>query len=101
MNEQQPPQEQSEAVLSSAEFCKQSVTMRPMEFEDGRVGWYIDHPNFYCDLEPDESGVWSVFFRERNTGKEAYGERQKTPPTTKASGANRQLREAGETTAEN
>ena len=49
------------------------VAMRPMQFEDGRVGWYVDHPDFYCDIEPDEHGVWSVFFRDKD-GKEAFAE---------------------------
>lgn len=50
------------------------VTMRPMTFDDGRKGWYIDHPEFYCDLEPNpDTGKWSVFFKDKN-GFEGYGE---------------------------
>lgn len=53
-----------------------AVSMRPMEFDDGRKGWYIDHPEFYADIEPDpDSGRWTVFFREKATGREGYAER--------------------------
>ena len=62
------------AAAPATEGLGVSVVMRPMEFEDRRVGWYIDHPDFYCDIEPDEAGIWSVFFRDKN-GKEAFGEK--------------------------
>lgn len=43
------------------------------ETEDGRKLLYIDHSDFYCDLEEDKpGGTWSVFFRDLNTHKEAY-----------------------------
>jgi hypothetical protein len=47
--------------------------MVPMEFEDGRIGYYLNTPEFYCDIEPDGRGVWSVFFRDTKTGLEGYG----------------------------
>jgi hypothetical protein len=47
--------------------------MVPMEFGDGRVGYYLNTPEFYCDIEPDKNGVWSVFFRDMKTGSEGYG----------------------------
>lgn len=52
---------------------KPITTMVPMEFEDGRVGYYLNTPEFYCDIEPDKSGVWSVFFKDMKTGSEGYG----------------------------
>ena len=54
------------------------VAMRPCDFEHG-LGWYIDHPEFYADIEPDEAGVWSVYFSEKSgkSGKDAFGERKK------------------------
>jgi hypothetical protein len=55
------------------------VSMRPMEAEDGRKGWYIDHPDFYCDIEPDElTGKWAVFFRDKQ-GREGYAEHDAAP----------------------
>ena len=60
------------------------LVMRPMRFtnehgdlDPDRAGWYIDGPGFYCDVERDAAGQWSVFFRECRSGAEAYGE--KTP----------------------
>jgi hypothetical protein len=47
--------------------------MVPMNFEGGRVGYYLNTPEFYCDIEPDKNGVWSVFFRDMKTGSEGYG----------------------------
>jgi hypothetical protein len=52
----------------------ESFLMRKMEFDDGRVGWYIDNKDFYCDIEPDENGKLSVFFRDRKSGKEVFKE---------------------------
>ena len=72
MNTEQPTP--PAVVLSTALLDAPSITMRRMDFDDGRVGWYIDHPEFYCDIEPDSSGVLSVFFRDKN-GREAFGER--------------------------
>lgn len=71
---QQPPQVGQSALTDG--LGANHVAMRPIQFEDGRLGWYIDHPDFYCDLEPDINGTWSVFFRDRATGKEVFGERQ-------------------------
>lgn len=51
-----------------------SAVMLPMEFEDGRRGYFIDTPEFYCDIEPDaETGTWSVFFRDQKDGSEGFG----------------------------
>ena len=51
-----------------------AVIMRPMQFDDGRIGWFIDHPEFYCDIEQDTDGKWSVFFRDRKTQNKAFAE---------------------------
>lgn len=63
---------QAEPVVEADEPL---VAMRRCDFEHG-WGWYIDHPEFYADIEPDEAGVWSVYFREKS-GKDAFGERKK------------------------
>ena len=47
---------------------------RPMHHEDGRQAWYLDHPDLYCDVEQDAAGKWSIFFKDRRTGHEAFGE---------------------------
>jgi len=47
---------------------------RPMHHEDGRQAWYLDHPDLYCDVEQDEAGKWSIFFKDRRAGHEAFGE---------------------------
>lgn len=50
------------------------VVMKPMLLANDMTGYYIDHPDFYCDLEVDEIGNWSIFFRDRE-GNEAFGEK--------------------------
>lgn len=63
-------EEQPKAIVEEV------VTMKRMEFDDGRIGWYVDHPEFYADIEPDaETGKWSIFFRDRS-GAEGYAERE-------------------------
>lgn len=62
-------------ALPSTPSRSGTVTMRPCEFRHG-IGWYIDHPDFYCDVEREENGRWSVFFREHATKSEGYGEQQ-------------------------
>lgn len=52
----------------------QELIMRRMDFEDGRVGYYIDHQDFYCDIERDLDEIWSVFFRDKDSGKEGFAE---------------------------
>jgi hypothetical protein len=47
--------------------------------EDGNTsGYYIDHPEFYCDLE-EEKGVWSVYFRDKKTDQEVFEEQSNKP----------------------
>lgn len=67
-----------EMVARAAIADVPAVQMRPMEFEDGRKGWYVDHPEFYADIEPNTEGQWTVFFKDRNGG-EGYGERASPP----------------------
>jgi len=51
------------------------IQMKEMQLENGSVAYYVQHPDFYCDIEQDENGVWSVYFRDRITGQEVYKEK--------------------------
>lgn len=62
------------AGLPSLVINSKIVTMTQMHHEDGSVGYFIDHPEFYCDIEREDNGKWSVFFRDRQTDEEAFGE---------------------------
>jgi len=60
-----------EALESSGE---EAFTARRMKAEDGStLGWYINHPEFYCDIEP-EDGVLAVYFRDKITDQDVYAE---------------------------
>jgi hypothetical protein len=37
------------------------------------VGFFIDHPDFYCDICPEDN-TFGVYFRDKISGKEVYGE---------------------------
>ena len=50
-----------------------TLTMKSAEHEDGRVMFYIDAPTFYCEVEPDENGKYSVFIRD-SKGREGFAE---------------------------
>lgn len=60
-----------------------AVKMHKMTHEDGCIGWFVDHPDFYCDIE-QEDGRWSVFFRDKASNAEGYGEAQ--PATQQPAG---------------
>lgn len=67
------------------------VAMRPMYYDDGRLkGWYIDHPEFFCDIDREtEGGPWSVFFRDKQ-GYEGYAEQPfSAPPVSEPAEAQR------------
>ncbi len=64
--------------LAAAPTQAATLTMRPMgpsEEDPERKGWYIDGPEFYCDVERAASGEWSVYFKDRATGKDAFGKK--------------------------
>jgi hypothetical protein len=61
-------------VFSSLMSTTDLVTAKRMTNAEGKfVGWFIDHPEFYCDICPEDEN-WSVYFRDRNTNKEVYAE---------------------------
>ena len=48
--------------------------LKEMKAEDGSsLGWYVNHSDFYCDIEK-EDGVWGIYFRDKITDQDAYGE---------------------------
>jgi hypothetical protein len=52
--------------------------LKEMKAEDGTsLGWYVNHSDFYCDIQK-EDGVWGVYFRDKITNQDAYGEPNET-----------------------
>lgn len=43
--------------------------LKKMATEGMREGWYVNHPEFYLDLEKEEDGSWSVLVRDALSGK--------------------------------
>lgn len=42
---------------------------------NGIYGYFINiEDDLYCDIEKDRNGKWSVFFRDRKTGNEGWGD---------------------------
>lgn len=69
------------AALASAAAQPNTIAfMQYYETEEGINGWYLHHPQFYCDIEQQgkNSSEWSIFFRHVN-GSEAYSETQAQP----------------------
>ena len=48
-----------------------TLSMKPMEGEEGIKGWYIDAPDFYCDIERKPGDQYSVFIRGKD-GAEGF-----------------------------
>lgn len=69
-----PIQQDSEAPARQA--------LHTMQYEDGRIGWYFDCDGHYIDVEKDDAGKYSVYFRDRATGKEGWLDQadSATPP---------------------
>lgn len=53
--------------------------LHTMEHDDGRIGWYFNCDGHYIDVEKDENGKYSVFFRDRATDKEGWLDQADTP----------------------
>jgi len=52
--------------------------LKEMTAEDGSsLGWYVNHSDFYCDIQK-EDGVWGIYFRDKITDQDAYGEPNET-----------------------
>lgn len=69
------------AALASAAAQPNTIAfMQYYETEEGINGWYLHHPQFYCDIEQQgkNSSEWSIFFRHVN-GSEAYSETEAQP----------------------
>lgn len=70
------------AALAAAPAAQPNTIafMQYYETEEGINGWYLHHPQFYCDIEQQgkNSSEWSIFFRHVN-GSEAYSETEAQP----------------------
>ena len=52
--------------------------LKEMKAEDGTsLGWYVNHSDFYCDIQK-EDGVLGIYFRDKITDQDAYGETNET-----------------------
>jgi hypothetical protein len=61
------------AVVPQKEENREFV-LKEIKAEDGSsLGWYVNHSDFYCDIQK-EDGVWGVYFRDKITDQDAYGE---------------------------
>jgi hypothetical protein len=66
------------SVKSQPEQEPPRLQMMPMQGEDGTQGWFINGPNFYCDIERKPGEQYSLFIRSKDDGVEGYAEM--TPP---------------------
>lgn len=53
--------------------------MKPMQYDDGRIGWYFDCADFYADIDKDADGKYSIYFRDRKTQAEAWADQAEPP----------------------
>ena len=64
-------------ALPIAEIAKGALVMRPMhsESEPDKRSWYVDLDDvLYCDIEKEADGTYSVFFKDRVSGKDGFGD---------------------------
>ena len=70
-------EQQATTVVSPKEENIEFV-LKEMKAEDGTsLGWYVNHSDFYCDIQK-EDGVWGIYFRDKITDQDAYGETNET-----------------------
>ena len=43
-----------------------TLQMRPMQSEDGTKGWFINGPDFYCDIDKKPGESYEVFIRDKD-----------------------------------
>ena len=66
----------SDSVQPAAAYA-----LKTMRHEDGRISYYLDHPDFYAEFGCD-GGKWSAFVRDPK-GAEGFAEQaQPVPPAT-------------------
>lgn len=58
--------EQSERVALDRLVMRQTTT------KEGKPMWWIDAPDFYCDVEQEPNGGFSVYFRHKESGREIF-----------------------------
>ena len=64
--------EVNEASPASETSDVERIVMRHCVKDDGSNMWYIDCTSFYCDVEQERNGGFSVYFRNRESGLEAF-----------------------------
>jgi hypothetical protein len=70
-------EQQTTPVVPQKEENREFV-LKEMKAEDGSsLGWYVNHSDFYCDIQK-EDGVWGIYFRDKITDQDAYGEPNET-----------------------
>ena len=50
------------------------VVMRQTTTDEGKTMWWIDAPDFYCDVEQEPSGSFSVYFRHKQSDREIFND---------------------------
>ena len=59
-------------------IVNREFVLREMTAEDGSsLGWYVNNSDFYCEIQK-EDGVWGVYFRDKVTDQEVFGEPNET-----------------------
>ncbi len=53
--------------------------LHEMHNDEGEKGWYFDCDGQYIDVEKDETGKYSVFFKDRKTGETAWFDQAEVP----------------------
>ena len=79
--------------VQPASNTSQTLVMQSMESEDGIKGWYIDGPDFYCDIDREPGEPYSIFIRHKD-GTEGFAElTQPVQTASELEQQNQQLRE--------
>lgn len=59
--------------LKSLVSSEKGIVMHPMHTSTG-MGAFLSTEQFYIDIQPEQGGNLSVYFRDKTTGKEVYAE---------------------------
>ena len=67
-----------------------TLQMTSMESDDGTKSWFIDGPDFYCDIDKKPGETYEVFIRDKN-GIEGFSEGKPTLPVQSAGKVTKEL----------